>query len=156
MIAEALMVSGRLVRLIESHQKEITDEIIHVIRHHPDLVHIRNLPELELRARARHISERLGHWLAAGKEEELAQEYEVIGKIRFAESIPLHESVRTLCVIKDKMINFVQEHAINKDSMELYAEEELECRVSRFFDVLVIHLVRGYESAWRIATHAAA
>jgi hypothetical protein len=156
MTTEAFMVSGRLIRLVESHQQEITDDIIHVIRHHPELVHMRNLTELELRARARHISERLGHWLAAGKEEELAKEYEAIGKTRFEESIPLHESVRTLCIIKDKMISFVQEHAINKDSMELYAEEELECRVSRFFDVLVIHLVRGYESAWRIAAHAAA
>jgi hypothetical protein len=38
----------------------------------------------------------------------------------------------------------------------LHAEEELERRVDRFFDELVIHLIRGYEGAWRRAAHAAA
>jgi hypothetical protein len=33
--------------------------------------------------------------------------------------------------------------------VDLYAEEELEHRVGRFFDDLVVHLVRGYEAAWQ-------
>ena len=40
--------------------------------------------------------------------------------------------------------------------MDLYAKEELERRVGRFFDELTIHMVRGYETAWRRAAHAAA
>lgn len=67
----------------------------------------------------------------------------------------MDESVRALFIIKDKMIDFVDEQALTKDSFELYAEEELEDRVRRFFDDLVIHLARGYEAAWRRATHAA-
>jgi hypothetical protein len=31
-----------------------------------------------------------------------------------------------------------------------------ERRVGRFFDELAIHMVRGYETAWRRAAHAAA
>jgi len=38
----------------------------------------------------------------------------------------------------------------------LYAEEELERRVARFFDMLVVHLARGYETEWRHALHAVA
>jgi hypothetical protein len=41
-------------------------------------------------------------------------------------------------------------------SVDLYAKEELERRVGRFFDELTIHMVRGYETAWRRAAHAAA
>ena len=90
------------------------------------------------------------------REAELDREYEILGKTRFEEGVPLHESVRALYVIKDKMIDFVKEQGVKRDSMELYAEEELEHRVGRFFDELVIHLVRGYEGAWRRAAHAAA
>ena len=35
------------------------------------------------------------------------------------------------------------------DSLALYAEEQLERRVGDFFDLLLIHLARGYETGWR-------
>jgi hypothetical protein len=54
------------------------------------------------------------------------------------------------------MFDFVGEQGLTKDSVELYAEEELERRVGRFFDVLVIHMARGYETAWRRAVRAGA
>lgn len=150
------MLSARLIHLIEAHQEEISARVLHDIRRHPELTHIRNLQDLELRDRGRQILAHLGKWLAEAREEELAREYEHIGKTRHEEGIPLHESVRALFIIKDKMIDFVKDQGITRDSMELYAEEELERRVDRFFDQLVIHLVRGYEGAWRRATHAAA
>jgi hypothetical protein len=36
-----------------------------------------------------------------------------------------------------------------KGSVELYAAEELDRRLARFFDLLAIHLVRGFEEAVR-------
>jgi hypothetical protein len=149
------MLSGKLIHLIEAHQEQITTSIIHGIRTHPDLVHFRKLPDAELRERGRLILENLGHWLAAGNEEEIARRYETLGKARFEESIPLHESVRALCITKDKMIDFVRGQGLSRNSVDLYAEEELEVRVGRFFDALVIHMVRGYETAWRRSAHAA-
>jgi hypothetical protein len=150
------MLSARLIHLIEAHQDEIATRILHDIRHHPDLAHIHKLEDLELRERGRHILGHLGKWLAESREAELTREYEILGKTRFEEGIPLHESIRALCIIKDKMIDFVKEQGVKRDSMELYAEEELEHRVGRFFDELVIHMARGYEGAWRRAAHAAA
>jgi hypothetical protein len=35
------------------------------------------------------------------------------------------------------------------NTVELYAEEELEYRVGQFFDCLVYHLVKGYEMAMK-------
>ena len=61
----------------------------------------------------------------------------------------MHECVRDLCVLKQTLLDFVEEHTFNKDCMELYAEEELDRRVGRFFDLLIVHLVRGYESGRR-------
>jgi len=148
------MLSGRLIHLIEAHQAQIADRVIQEIRRHPEMVHYRRLPDAELRERGQQILENLGHWLEAGHTTEIEQEYETLGGRRFAESMPLHESVRALIIIKQKMIDFVHEQMMRRDSIELYAEEELGRLVGRFFDTLVIHMVRGYETAWHRAAHA--
>ncbi len=148
------MLSGKLIHLIEAHQEQITAAVIEEIRHHADLGHMRKLPDAELRERGQQILEQLGHWLA-GNSAEIAHRYEEVGKNRFEESIPLHEPVRALCITKNKIIDFVMQQG-PATSMELYAEEELERRLGRFFDELIIHLVRGYETAWRRAMHTTA
>ena len=150
------MLSAKLIHLVEAHQEQIAANVIREIRHHPDLPHFHKLPDAELRERGQQILENLGHWLSASHEAEIEQRYEALGKLRFEESIPLHESVRALAIIKDKMIDFVHEQGLTKTSVELYAEEELERRVGHFFDTLTIHMVRGYETAWRRAAHATA
>jgi hypothetical protein len=150
------MLSGKLIHLIEAHQEQIASNVIREIRHHPDLAHFHKLPDAELRERGQQIMEHLGHWLSAGHEAEIEQRYEALGKARFVESIPLHESVRALAIIKNKMFDFVHEQGLARTSIDLYAEEELERRVGRFFDTLTIHMVRGYETAWDRAAHATA
>jgi len=150
------MLSGKLIRLIETHAEEITARIGRDIRNNPECAHLAKLPEAELRETRREILKHLGHWLEFANEETLHREYEAIGKARYHESVPLHECLRGLCLIKDRMTDFIHEQAIDRDSVALYAEEELERRVGRFFDLLAIHLARGYELEWRHAAHAAA
>lgn len=150
------MLSGKLIHLIEVHSKDITDRIVREILRHPDLVHLRQLPEVELRDRGQQILENLGYWLRSTNEEEIAAKQELLGRTRFEAAVPLAEAVLALCIVKDKMIDFVEEQQFPRDTLAMYAEEELEHRVNRFFDVLIVHLVRGYEAAWRRAAHAAA
>lgn len=150
------MLSGKLIRLIEAHQQEITNRLLRDIQRHPDLPHLRQLPEAELRERGQVLLEHLGYWLVEGNEEEVARKHEALGKTRFDEGVPLHESVHALFLIKEKMIDFIGEQGFNPNALQLYAEEELERRVGRFFDLLVLRLVRGYENAWRKVAHATA
>jgi hypothetical protein len=150
------MLSGKLIRLIEGHQQEITDRLIRDIYRHPDLTHLRQLPEAELRERGQNLLENLGYWLDEGNEEELSVKYESLGQARFDEGVPLHESVHALFLIKDKMIDFVGEQGFPPDALELYAEEELERRIGRFFDLLVLRMIRGYEGAWHKLVHTSA
>jgi hypothetical protein len=150
------MLSGKLIRLIEAHQQEITDRLLRDIQRHPDLVHLRQRPAAEMSERSQILLEHLGYWLAEGNEDELAHKLDTVGRIRFEEGVPLHESVHTLCLLKEKIIDFVDEQGFNPEPLELYAEEELQRRVGRFFDLLLMHLVRGYEGAWRKAAHAVA
>jgi hypothetical protein len=149
------MLSGKLIHLIEAHYKEITNRIIREIWRHPDLVQLRRLPEAELRERSQIILENFGGWLASEKEESLAKQQETIGMLRYEQGVPLDEVVRALCLIKYNIVDFVEEQGIPKDPLGLYAEEELEHRISRFFDTLIIHVVRGYQLAWHRAAHVA-
>jgi hypothetical protein len=141
--------------LIEDHQEQIAANVISEIRRHPDLAGLTRLSDAELRERGQQILENLGYWLSGGHEAEIDESYEMLGKARFEESVPLHESVRALAIVKDKMIEFVHYQGIARTALDLYAEEELERRVGHFFDALTIHMVRGYETAWRRAAHAA-
>ncbi len=149
------MISGKLVHLIESHWDEITSRVIEQVRREP-MTHIRLVVEPEIREYGQTLLQNLGHWLAAGNDEELAHKYEQLGKLRLQQDVPLHESVRGLCIIREKILDFVEEHTLTKNTLELYAEEELERRLGRFFDLLTIHLVKGYERALRtsVAAHA--
>ena len=149
------MLSARLIHLIETHHKELADRVLREIWRRQDLSHIGRLPEAELRERGRTIIEHLGEWLL-GNEDEIGKRQEAVGRLRFEQSVPLHEAVHTLCLMKSTVIDFIEEQGIPRDTIGLYAEEELEHRLSKFFDQLIIHLVRGYEGAWRRAARAAA
>ena len=143
------MISGKLVHLIETHGDQITNRVIAQIRREPEMTHIRTLLDSELREWGRNLLQNLGHWLSAGTEEDLAHRYERLGRLRFEEDIPLDESVRGLCLIRQKMLDYLEEQIGSNSSVELYAEEQLERRLGHFFDLLMIHLVRGYERALR-------
>ena len=149
------MLSGKLVHLIESHWDQISSRVIDQVRREPQMPHVRGLAESELREMGEVLLQNLGHWLSAGNEEDLAQKYEQFGKLRCQQNVPLHESVRGLCIIREKMLDFVEEQLTLKNTLELYAEEELERRLGRFFDILTIHLVTGYERALRQSVMAA-
>ena len=150
------MLSGKLIHLIEAHHKEITNRIIREVWRHSDLERLRQIPEADLRERAHILLENLSYWLASENEEELATQQHAVGQLRWEQGVPIHEVLRALCVIKYNMFDYIEEQGIPRDPVGLYAEEELEHRIGRFFDVLMIHTVRGYETAWHRATANAA
>jgi hypothetical protein len=152
------MLSAKLIQLIEDHWQAITTAIIHHFRSEPRLHHISGLPETELRDIGRGILRNLGHWLTASKAEQhmVEEQYEGLGRVRFAENIPLHECVRALQVVKHRVVEFMRDHEFSQSSVEIFAEEELEHRLNDFFDDLVYHEVIGYEEAMRKSLAAAA
>lgn len=143
------MISARLVHLIESNGEGIIDRVVAQIRREPEMTHTRSLLDHELREWGQDLLHHLGYWLSAGNENDLALRYERLGKLCFEQDIPLHETVRGLSVLREKMLDFAQEHLVSNSSVELYAEEELDRRLGRFFDLLTIHLVCGFERAIR-------
>ena len=149
------MLSAKFIRLIEQHTPQIMARVMSRIHRDPRMPHTQSQLESELRDRGMVLLENLGTWLTAGNEEEVGRRYEQIGKLRFQQNVPLHECVRALCLIREQVLDFVEEQVVSKTSMELYAEEELDRRLGRFFDVLTVCLVEGYEKALRTGKSAA-
>ena len=143
------MLSGRLVHLIESRADEIISSIISHWRRESELSHYRDQMESELREFGQDLLRNLGHWLTSGQESEIAARYEKLGKRRYSANVPLHESVHAFCIMRQRVLDFVEEHVLNKNSFALYEQEELDRRLGRFFDVLTIHMVKGYERELR-------
>jgi len=153
------MLSAKLVQLIEDHWEGITSAMLAEIQADPRLPHYRNLPDAELRDIGRSMLKNLGQYLTASKRElsMIEEQYEGLGRVRYAENVPLHESVRALQLVKRKAVEFLRDHAFSQSTVAIYAEEELEHRLNEFFDELVYFEVRGYESALRqTAVHAVA
>ncbi len=144
------MFSSRLIQLIEGHADQITSNIIRQIRSDPKLRELGELPESDLQDKARGILKNLGQWLSS-KDDEIASHFELLGRMRFEESVPLHEILRALQIIKERMIGFARDQGIVDTAVDIYAEEELEYSVDRLFDHLIYHFVRGYEAAMREA-----
>jgi len=143
------MISGKLVHLMKTHEEEIIDRVAGQIRLDPEMAHAQAILGAGLRQWHKELLESLTHWLDRGNNETLARRFQHVGRERLEQAVPLHECVRDLCLLKQILLDFVEEHTLTKDSMELYAEEELDRRVGRFFDLLIVHLVRGYESGRR-------
>jgi hypothetical protein len=143
------MVSAKFVQLIESHADQIADRVVTELRRDSRAPHISGLPETEIRESCHRVLRNLGHWLTASSEEEIARYYQERGRIRAAEEIPLHEAVYLLQLLKGKMLDFIRDQGFTQTTVDLYAEEELEQQVGRFFDSALYHLVRGYEEVLR-------
>ncbi len=141
------MLSAKLVQLIQGNWEEIASRLIAAVKKHPDLPNLSRKPDVDLREWCRQILENLEYLLSAKKEEEVKRRFQVLGRMRYEENVPLHEAVLRTHILKDKIIGFVHEQGFAMTALQLYAEEELEMRVCRFFDAVVYHLVRGYEDA---------
>ena len=149
------MLANNLVRMIEGHAEQISADVINRLREDPELPNLKKLPESELRSWACHILKHLGDWLSESDERQIASCYEGLGKLRFEEHVPLHESVRNFQRLKDTMIAYIRNQGVRQTTMELYAEGELEHLLGHFFDKMIYHMVRGYEGARRYTGAAA-
>jgi len=149
------MLSAKLVQLIESHWREIAARLIQAVHNNPEMSHLAKKPDLELREWCQNILENLGYYISTPKDEEVKGRYRTFGRLRFEENVPLSEAVLRLQVLKEKIIGFVREQGFPMTAVQLYANQELEQRIGRFFDAMVYHVVCGYEDQMRRALRRA-
>jgi hypothetical protein len=141
------LLSTKLVQLIEDHWEEISARLIRQVRKNRELRNLAVRPDAELREWCQGILENLGQLLVIKNEDEIGRRFAALGRKRFEENIPLHEAVLRLHLLHDEIVAFVHEQGFPMTALQLYAEEELEQRMTRFFQACVYHVVRGYEAA---------
>jgi len=149
------MISGKHVRLIESHWPQVMDRVFDDMRRDPELADFPKVVEAEWREWGQLVLQNLGSWLSGGKRQELADRCEQLGKQRCREHIPLDQAVKRLCLIRQGVLDYVDQQILDKNTLELYAEQQLLRRLARFFDFMLVHLVRGYVRALRTEMAAA-
>lgn len=139
------MVSAKLVHKIEDQWEAVTTRFLRLLRGAHGLSHINRLPESEATETCRRLMHNLSHWLASSSEHELAGAYEKLGRERCRQRMPISEAIRGVQLLKEATFGYIRDQGIFETSVDIYAEEELEHELSRFFDLLMYHLARGYE-----------
>ena len=141
------MVSAKLVIQIETHWEAIHARFLRLMRASQSLPAVQQLPESELQEACRRILRNLGHWLVSSSEADAARLYEQVGRQRRAEKVPLSQAIRAVQLVRQATTDYIRDEGIFESSVDLYAEEELEHELARFFDLLVFYLARGFEES---------
>jgi hypothetical protein len=144
-----VMLLPKLIETLSGHWQEITSQVVWRIRQDKGLAELSRYAEADLRERTRAILQHLGTVLTA-KEGEIAERYELLGRTRFEEGVPLHEVVRALQIIKVSMIEYGRQQGIG-GPLDVYAAEEVELAADRIFDLMIFYVIRGYERCFREA-----
>lgn len=143
------MVSARLINQIEDHWETISARLVKRVHESPELTHLKQWPDSEIREAARRILQNLGHWLTSSGRDELSEPYQQIGRQKCEEGFPCCEAVRAFQLMRQETFNYVREQGYLNTNVDLYAEEELASQLARFFDLLQFYIVMGYEDRLR-------
>jgi hypothetical protein len=142
------MFSGKLVDTIVKHSDDIMRLVIKRIREDADLKYIGSLSDAELLERGHHILERMEMWLNPARRKSLERDYEELGRRRFEQSVPLHESVRALLLIRSQAIEYVFQQGFDQSSWKSMRNESWNTGWP-VFRCAGLPLVKGYEAALR-------
>jgi hypothetical protein len=140
------MISSKLMRLIEQHSTELTDELVKKLHSCSRTRGLQQLAAPDLRNR---IAETLNHFhdwlLTKGDHNKFQERYRKLGKQHASQHLPLPDLCWAVVVIKEHIWDFVGRHAFPTAPMDLQAELELTRFVNVFFDGMICHLAEGYE-----------
>ena len=145
------MLASTLIARIEEHWERIASEIIEQRQRYPHLSHYRNLSDTEVRARVRDLTLNLWKWLENPDADGVREQYEELGRVRFAEGIPLAEVLEKILMIRRHLRQYASDHNPALTPMEIYGEMEMLRTMANFFDHVVVGVARGYAEAQRQA-----
>jgi hypothetical protein len=135
----------RLIRIVEDHADQICGHVIRQTADKDYLAQLRCLPEPALRAILKKPLVHFGNHFCSIAAEELRDAYVDFGSRCFEQSIPLHEVVRMVHILKQKLTEKARDSMIVQTAVDVYAQEESEHHIGCLFEALVYHLVCGYE-----------
>ena len=149
-----MMITFRLVRLIETHSETLASSLLYKVQNSPFTKSYANVPPDELKERVHGIYQHLGDWLLGKKDIDIEKRYRAIGARRFQQKVPLNELIWAIVLTRENLWEFLTWESGLDRPIEVFAELELLHLVGQFFDRAVFHASAGYEEA-RLAVRAA-
>lgn len=140
-----LMVSRKLVRMIEEHAEQITQGLLKDIQTNPKTSSYHQFSVEEMHTRAYTVYKNLGEWLIDTTGAKAQQRYLDLGRRRFKEKIPVSQVVFALVLTKNHLLKYLKTFGLVDTALELHRELELFSLVTEFFDKAIYYTVRGYE-----------
>jgi hypothetical protein len=151
------MLSTRLITMVENHADKLTQEVVQDIVSNPRTPSFLGVPRDELATRVAALYRNLGNWLGDPDDDAVRVAYEEWGRRRFLQGIPISEIVYAVLLTKHHLRRYVRDHGLVELShprggpgevlpVQLYGLQELNARISEFFDRALYHLARGFES----------
>ena len=137
----------RLVRLIETHSKELAAELLTRARQSPHLVTFPKVPDHELRQRVYEIYSQLGQWLMTRTEADIERQYSEIGARRYHQGVLLSELLWAIVLTKDNLWDFLYRESWPGFEIEVLAEHDMFRMIDHFFNRAMYYAARGYEQA---------
>jgi hypothetical protein len=143
-----VMISQRLVQMIEAHADELTGRWLKEVRQSKATPGYHALSDATLYQRAFDVYARLGRWVGSeGRREEVERTYTALGEERFREGLKLSEVVQALAMTKYQLWAYIRDYGLLDSTVQLYQSLELYNSVVLFFDRATYHTIVGYECA---------
>ena len=140
-----MILTYKLVELIETNSDELANSLVEKVRQSPYLPEYRNVPAADLKERVRGIYSHLGEWLEKRKEQDIEARYTEIGARRAEQGVPLSQLNWTIVLTKENLWDYLRRSSVANDLKELSGELEMLQLLDQFFDRALYFAAVGYE-----------
>jgi hypothetical protein len=141
-----MLVSKRLVDLIEKNADELTKKWLHDVNGDPNLPTYRRYDDDKLYERAFKVYSHLGKWISTDTtQKEIEKTYRALGAQRYREGFKLYEVIQALITTRRVLWLKVDADGLLDTALDLKSAMELNSRVVVFFDRAIFYAAQGYE-----------
>ena len=142
-----MMLTYRLLRLIETHSDQLAHGIMQRIQSCERTQSFSKLPPDEMESRVHEIYRNLGDWLLKKTEADIERRYCEIGARRANQRIPLHEVLWAITEVKEFLWEYLKKEGMADGPVEMLSELEMLGLTDRFFSRAAYYTAVGYERA---------
>lgn len=140
-----MMLTYKLVRLIETHSDTLAAGLLAKVRNSLRLGEYGSVPPEELQQRVYEIYRHLGEWLLSRREIDLERRYIEIGARRAAQGVPLSQLIWAIILTKENLLDFLKGESAMERPPEVFGRLELLELLEQFFDRAIHYAAIGYE-----------
>lgn len=143
------MIALRLVRLIESHSEELSENLLHKLERSSRAADLRKVPSQEIRERGREIYRNLSEWLLTKTSDDIERVYIALGRNRAEQGVTMSALCWAIIMTQENLWDFLELHGMREKPLEILGGFELVRLLDQFFDQAVYFATLGYESYGR-------